>query len=67
MPRQMSPEVEREWRLILSYHNRPNPIDLYNAIRAALTPGAGGGATGGPEHSARRRTLKEFGQAVKSK
>jgi hypothetical protein len=53
LPPVMPPEVERQLQFVLGYQNRPNPIDVYLAIRDALAsgppansdgnPGAGGG------------------------
>ena len=36
MPRQMPPLIERKLREVLAWRLRPNPIDLYMAIRDAL-------------------------------
>jgi hypothetical protein len=36
MPKRMPPEVERELQAVLQYRDRPNPIDVYNAIRDVL-------------------------------
>jgi hypothetical protein len=36
MPRQLPPHVERALREKLGWRNRPNPVDLYLAIRDAL-------------------------------
>jgi hypothetical protein len=36
MPRQLPPAVERRLRDVLGWRNRPNPIDLYMAIRDTL-------------------------------
>jgi hypothetical protein len=36
MPRQIPPHVERELRRVLGWRDRPNPIDLYLAVRDAL-------------------------------
>jgi hypothetical protein len=36
MPRQLPSSVERRLRDVLGWRNRPNPIDLYMAIRDVL-------------------------------
>jgi hypothetical protein len=36
MPRVMPPEVERELQNLMGYRARPNPVDVYHAIRDEL-------------------------------
>jgi hypothetical protein len=36
MPRQLPPAVERALTEVMGWRNRPNPVDLYNAIRDVL-------------------------------
>jgi hypothetical protein len=44
MPRQLPPSVERALRDKLGWRDRPNRVDLYNAIRDALEEAQAGGA-----------------------
>jgi hypothetical protein len=36
MPRVMPPEVEHELRQVLGFRGKADPVELYDAIRAAL-------------------------------
>jgi hypothetical protein len=48
MPRQMPPAVERALREKLGWRNRPNPVDIYNAVRDGLVEAQAASGGGRP-------------------